>query len=235
MLSNTFSLIQRQFEAQYIVTTTIRHKGEKGRQREHGLAALLREHLPLAYGVATGEIMPYIGDDHSPQCDIIIYDHLHYPILGKNDAVQLVPLEAVYCVIEAKSTITKTELVDAEKKFNKIRAMPRCSPKSKLKKGMRREPCFVVFGYSLGTPQTTVETMIGNDKQGYLVVALDSGIGCTVGEGKARKEAWVSFDDDLILRYSTLALFYCMLLSVMQSIDLGVPDFSKLMYGDDDN
>src|SRR5437660_1691684 len=98
MLSNSLSLIQRQFVASYDVTTTIRHKGEKGRQREHGLATLLREHLPMAYGVATGEIVPYVGNAHSPQCDIIVYDQLHYPILGKSDAVQLVPREAVVCV-----------------------------------------------------------------------------------------------------------------------------------------
>ncbi len=61
---------------QYSLTTAINHRGERGRQREDNLRKFLSDHLPAAYGVATGEILPYKGNKLSPQCDIIIYDRL---------------------------------------------------------------------------------------------------------------------------------------------------------------
>src|SRR5712691_10167989 len=97
------SRYKRLLQQKYSVSTTIWHKGERGRQRESGLMMFLRETLPTAYGVATGEIIPYVGEKPSRQCDIIIYDRLKMPIFGANEAVQQVPFEAVYAVIESKS------------------------------------------------------------------------------------------------------------------------------------
>lgn len=227
MLSRTLSLIQAEFEAKFNVTTAIRHKGEKGRQRENGLATLLREHLPMAYGVATGEIVPYTGDENSPQCDIIIYDQLHYPILFKSEAVQLVPLEAVYCVIETKTKLTQDELEDADNKFNKISSMPRCKSRSKLKKGMRREPLFVVFGYQLGTNEDAVRWQLGIAEEEYMAVALDTGIGFRMGENTF----WIDSEKLDSSKYATLARFYSLLLNTMQNTDLGLPDFTRMIYG----
>jgi hypothetical protein len=105
----------------------LNHRGERGRQREDNLRKFLSDHLPAAYGVATGEILPYKGNKLSPQCDIIIYDRLRMRIFGKNDAVQQIPLEAVYAVIEVKSELNSTALADMRKKVHFIRKMPRCS------------------------------------------------------------------------------------------------------------
>ena len=132
--------IQKTIHEEYELSTSIRHRGERGRQRENGLLVFLRENLPMAYGVATGEIIPFQGAVASPQCDIIIYDQLRMPILGRSKAVQQVPLEAVYVVIECKSVLNKAALKDAETKFSKIQALPRCPLKTKLKKGMSRGP-----------------------------------------------------------------------------------------------
>jgi len=74
LFSKSFSGIQRVFRERYEISTSIRHGGERGRQREHGLTTFLRETLPEAYGVATGEIIPYRGEQPSPQCDVIVYD-----------------------------------------------------------------------------------------------------------------------------------------------------------------
>jgi hypothetical protein len=58
----------------------------------------LKENLPEKYGIATGEIIPFRGNLSSPQCDIIIYDRLSFPIIGKSAAIQQVPYEAVYAI-----------------------------------------------------------------------------------------------------------------------------------------
>src|SRR4051812_14903543 len=98
---------------------------ERGRQRENGLLIFLRENLPAAYGVATGEGIPYRGPTASPQCDIIIYDQLGLPILGRADAVQQVPFEAVYAVIECKSQNDGKALKDTQRQIQLKRPLRR--------------------------------------------------------------------------------------------------------------
>ena len=125
--TRTLIALQKQLKSQYEVSSTILHKGEKGRKREHGLGMFLREQLPEKYGVATGEIIPFKGQAPSPQCDIIIYDRLTFPIIGKSGPVQQVPYESVYAVIKKKTQQTKTTNKDASEKFSAIRNLPRCT------------------------------------------------------------------------------------------------------------
>src|SRR5262245_25435663 len=180
--------MQKTIHDEYELSTTIRHRGERGRQRENGLLVFLSENLPIAYGVATGEIIPFKGLSVSPQCDIIIYDQLRMPILGRSKAVQQVPLEAVYAVIECKSILNKAALKDAEMKFSKIQMLPRCPSKTRLKKGMQREPVYILFGYRIKTSvQSCLDMMERNEDT--TVVALDSGCGIWVVERD--KPLWI--------------------------------------------
>ncbi len=133
-LANYEKLLQQKYE----VSSSIWHKGERGRQRENGLMMFLRETLPAAYGVASGEIMPFMGKKPSPQCDIIVYDRLRTPVFGRNQAVQQIPLEGVYAVIEVKSSIDAKAISDAKRKFARIKELPRCRNRVPLKKGFRR-------------------------------------------------------------------------------------------------
>src|SRR5215467_3299636 len=121
IFTKTFAHYERLLHQKYAVSSTIRHKGERGRQRENGLMGFLKDNLPAAYGVATGEVIPYRGPDPSPQCDIIVYDRLRMPVLGGPGAVQQVPLEAVYSIIECKSVIDQKALADTEAKIRAIR------------------------------------------------------------------------------------------------------------------
>lgn len=85
--TRTLIALHTELKVTYEVSSTIRHKGEKGRKREHGLGMFLREQLSEKYGVATGEIIPFQGHSVAPQCDIIIYDRLTFPIIGKSAPV----------------------------------------------------------------------------------------------------------------------------------------------------
>ena len=224
--NSALASIQKTIHEEYELSTSIRHRGERGRQRENGLAVFLKENLPMAYGVATGEIIPFQGPLASPQCDIIIYDQLRMPILGRSKAVQQVPLEAVYAVIECKSILNKAPLKDAETKFAKIQVLPRCPSKTRLKKGMERGPRYVLFGYQLKTSINSCLDFMDVYKN-VTVVALDSGCGLRIA-GRD-KPLWVVATSVEHNSYETLAFFFIDLLENLHDTDLGYPGFIAMI------
>jgi hypothetical protein len=212
-------------QQKYRITSTIRHKGEKGRQREHGLKMFLSENLPGAYGVATGEIIPYGTPEPSPQCDIIIYDRLRMPVIGLNDAVQQVPLEAVYAVIECKSLLDSSALRDADQKFRAIRRMPK-SP-AQLAAPIRevRSPFLIVFGYELKTKSDTCLQFMNPfvDLCDVNVVALNKGLGVWLTNNSKSRAIWLNTSDETL--HQTLALFFLSFLDDLNSLVLPTPRF----------
>jgi hypothetical protein len=113
--------LQKELENKYEISSTIRHKGERCRSREVGISGFLRENLPETYGIGTGELFSFNSEGISPQCDIIIYDRMRTPVFGKQEAVQQIPIEAVYVVIEVRSILDQNALKDAAVKFEAIR------------------------------------------------------------------------------------------------------------------
>ena len=230
--TRTMIQLHKELLAKYQVSSTIRHKGEKGRNREHGLAMFLRENLPERYGVATGEIIPFKGDLPSPQCDIIIYDRLTFPIIGKSSAVQQVPYEAVYSVIEVKSQITNRTLDETLEKFSTIRQLPRCELKRGARRSKNRNPLFVLFGYELDTRQENCKEFIAQGvNEDIFLVALDTGF--TLWLGSSKKEAapiFLTATDTATSLYETLAWFFGLLLDSLNEIDLGTPKYFNIIY-----
>jgi len=216
---------------QYEVSGKIRHKGEKGRQREDGLKQFLRDHLPEAYGIATGEIFPCIGDRVSPQCDIIIFDRLRMPILGKNNAVQQVPLEAVYAVIEVKSELNSSALSDMRKKIKAIREMP----KSSTSLSTAQAPLFFLFGYKFRTKEETCTNFVNDNaiNEDLTVTALDSGL--TIWLEGHQKPIWLVTSVHEEGHYETLVLFLVCLLEGLNNIELGSSNFFKMLYNYSEN
>lgn len=229
--TRTLAQLQKELHTKYEVSSTIRHRGEKGRNREHGLAMFLRENLPEKYGVATGEIIPFRGDLPSPQCDIIIYDRLSFPIIGKTSAVQQVPYEAVYSIIEVKSQITSKALADTLQQFSSIRQLPRCDLRRKPKHRKDRNPIFVLFGYKLAT---TTEKCIEFVRQGVdedvFLVALDTGLTIWLQKTKVNiVPLFLRATDTAKSLYETLAFSFAYLMDSLSPIDLGTPSFLDLM------
>jgi len=223
--------LQKELHARYEVASTIRHRGEKGRKREHGLGMFLRENLPERYGVATGEVIPYRGHVPSPQCDIIIYDRATCPIIGNTSSVQQVPLEGVYSVIEVKSRITPAALDDALGKFEVIRSLPRCKLNQKPKRGADRLPLFVLFGYEL---KTTKDACLEFFKQGVdediFLIALDKGFTIWIERSKGDLyPVFLTATDAESGVYETLALSFATYLAALGGIDLGRPSYLKMM------
>jgi hypothetical protein len=229
--TRTLQALQKELQGRYEVASTIRHRGEKGRQREYGLAMFLKEYLPERYGVATGEVIPHSGDTPSPQCDIIVYDRNTCPVIGRFGTVQQVPVEGVYAVIEVKSQLTKPAIDDALAKFNVIRTLPRCSPSRRPRRGADTRPFFVLFGYELKTTEEACRDFLQNAiDEDLSIVALD-----------AICSLWIERPEGDVLpvilntvnpqtgTYDTLGLWFAALLDGLSQIDLGTPPYIKMI------
>lgn len=230
--SRILSSLEKILHERYEISSTIKHRGERGRQREGGLAQFLNENLPEAYGVATGEIIPYKGDLISPQCDIIIYDRLHMPIIGKSELVQQVPIESVYAIIESKSILNSNALDDTLNKFTQISLLPRASIKKKPSKHKLHRPLFTLFGFKLETSPENCLTTIRNFDQGgiFTIVALDSGTSIVVEKEDGEfRYLWIQATDKQQSSYNTLAFFFFNLLEQLQSIELRAISFRDFL------
>lgn len=87
------------------------HPGEFGIYREKLIKNFLEPFLPARLAIGNGFIIT--SKDHiSTQCDIIIYDREHTPVI-ENGEQKFFPVECVAGVIEAKSKLTKYTLKDA--------------------------------------------------------------------------------------------------------------------------
>ena len=210
--ARTLAALERELAGKYELSSTIRHRGERGRQREFGLADFLRENLTLAYGVATGELFTFQNDEVSPQCDIIVYDALRTHILGRSAAVQQVPIDGSYAVIEVKSILDATALSDANIKFAKIRSIWTSAHPDSADEDLC--PLFMLFGFkSRTTHQAFLELLEAQGNEGLQIFALDAGCSIWVGdEGSPGRAAWLDMPNaDMAYslgEYGALAFFF---------------------------
>ena len=83
------------------------HNLSRGLIAESILRSFLKTILPQKVRVAQGFIE--FNGQLSPQCDIIVYDHLNYAPLYYYGEIEIIPSQAVYAVIEVKTGINRKE------------------------------------------------------------------------------------------------------------------------------
>lgn len=213
---------QKQLQAKYDVSSTIRHKGERGRSRETGVAGFLQENLPEAFGVGTGEVFSFNTEGISPQCDVIVYDQMRTPIFGRGKSVQQIPIEGVFAIVEVRSIIDSAALRDAEAKFRAIRELwQRAKPKNASRIRDNEGPAFFLFGFKLkATPKRCLSFLRDTRAEDTSLVALDAGHSIWVGPSNKSKPArpeWLITPDPEMGVYSALAFFYFGILAACQS------------------
>jgi hypothetical protein len=121
----------RELRAQFEKSMASNHSGSKGDMREEFVAGFLRNHLPRRVGVlGSAEIVTADGQV-SPQCDILIVDP-DVPPLFSAEHHRVVPNEAVYGVMEVKSTLDGAELRDACNKIARVRNLPKVAYEPEL-------------------------------------------------------------------------------------------------------
>jgi len=98
------------------------HRGVRGDERAGALAKFLRERLPSRFAVGKGEVIDY-RDYRTGQLDIIVYDNSTCAPISVQSENVLLPCEALYVVVEVKSTLTKAELEKSYAAANRIRQL----------------------------------------------------------------------------------------------------------------
>ncbi len=118
-----------------------------------GLKQFLRDRIPARFGIGSGQIIGPNSPD-SRQSDIIFYDtNICAPIVADEHS-QLYPADGVSGILEVKSQLSKTELIDGLGKVSDFkRLVPRDNVSARF--GMmestrpREQPFGVIFAYSL--------------------------------------------------------------------------------------
>jgi hypothetical protein len=105
---------------------SITHSGVLGEVNEQHFIDVLRKYLPKRYEVAHAIVIDCNGAT-SDQIDIVIFDQQYTPALLDQQSHRFVPAEAVYCVLEAKPTISKPYLEYAGAKAESVRKLERTS------------------------------------------------------------------------------------------------------------
>jgi len=97
------------------------HPGEFGIYREKIIKEFLSPFLPSRLAIGSGFIIT-AKNNISTQCDIIIYDKEHTPLI-ENGEQRFFPIESVVGVIEVKSKLTKSMFKEALVKLSSIKKL----------------------------------------------------------------------------------------------------------------
>ena len=106
----------------------IRHRGERGRIREQQLLEFVKQRIPDAYDVATGQVIDSFNNA-SRQVDGIVYNKASSPLLyaetWPSDRLQpsVLCIESVAAVIAVKSYLNGSQLKDAFANIESAKAL----------------------------------------------------------------------------------------------------------------
>lgn len=100
------------------------HHLSAGENREDVVAQFLTNHLPRRLGVGSGLVISHDGV-FSKQADLLIVDDQNNAPLHGASRNKLWPVEAVYALIEVKTTLGPSELADAISKGRRFKSLPR--------------------------------------------------------------------------------------------------------------
>jgi hypothetical protein len=115
-----------------IMTATLTHSGERGRNDEQYLRDFLKKTLPNRFSIGTGFVVSANpSTPRSGQNDIVISDQYWNPSLYNELAAEVYPVETVYATIEVKGVLEKarkgrkktTDLDDSLSNIAKIRTL----------------------------------------------------------------------------------------------------------------
>lgn len=100
------------------------HHGSAGENRESLVAEFLRDYLPNRYGIDTGLINSFDGQ-FSNQADLIIADTSFNSPLYPSSPNRIWLVEAVYALIEVKTSLSPSDIQDSVDKCRRFKRLPR--------------------------------------------------------------------------------------------------------------
>lgn len=100
------------------------HRLSAGENREDLVAEFLTNHLPRKFGVSSGIVISHDGL-FSNQADLVVVDEQNNAPLYGATRNKLWPVEAVYALVEVKTTLSPSDLADAIAKGRKFKSLKR--------------------------------------------------------------------------------------------------------------
>lgn len=172
------------------------HNGEYGRYREDLCSIFLRQFTPQYLDSTTGFIVSS-KDNHSTQCDLILYDKEYTPSITDSELNYFFPVECVHAVGEVKSTIRcQSDLSEILVKLSKVK---------KMSLDISDEVAPITGGYNLHHPNNDIFTFLICKKLDFNLDKIEPNI--SNGYDKAdvehrfRHNLIVSLDDGLFLYF----------------------------------
>ena len=144
-----YEALRRIFELEsQVLTATLPHRGERGRNDEERVRAFLAKVLPRRFSVGTGFLVcsnPAVPG--SRQIDAVVFDETHNSPLHRELAAYVFPIEMVYGTVEVKGLLKPSDLVPTLRSIAEVRRLA-------------KEKQYVVYG----------ATPVGQNKLDQLVV-----------------------------------------------------------------
>ena len=116
------SLIKGAKEKADKLAAQVDHNGLAGEIRELAAQTCIEPFLTQSFRCGSGKVIDSL-QNKSDQADIVIYHKKTAPPVFFSSQLGLFPIECVRYVFEVKSTLTATEIKDANKKFRALRAL----------------------------------------------------------------------------------------------------------------
>jgi hypothetical protein len=135
------------------------HHPSAGSNREDLVAKFLRGHLPKAFGIDTGLILSQSGH-LAREADLVIVDQLWNAPLHPTTPKRLWLAEAVYALIEVKTTLTPSTLRDAMKKCRRFKTLPRTFDTAPPYSHRVIDSMFVLWAFEGPKPETIKKNVL---------------------------------------------------------------------------
>jgi hypothetical protein len=119
-LDHYFASIHTKLEADALLfNRQLPHSGLVGTGNEQAIAEVLRDFLPIRFGIEVNAMVIDRLGETSKQADIVIYDAHNQP----NFLRKVFPVEMVYAVIEVKTSMNSTEAASALDNLKSVNAL----------------------------------------------------------------------------------------------------------------
>lgn len=154
------------------------HRPSAGENREDIVAEFLKNHLPRKFGISSGLVISHDGT-FSNEADLLVVDKLNNAPLHGTARNKLWPVEAVYALIEVKTTLHPAELKDAIAKGQRFKSLKRHFCDGGQVQHIF-ESLFVIWAFDSAAPSTVKDNLVAalkgvpRSEQPDFVVVLNS-------------------------------------------------------------
>lgn len=150
------------------------HHLSAGENREDIVRKFLVDHLPKRFGISSGLIFSHNGI-FSNQADLVVVDEQNNAVLHSAARNQLWSIEAVYALVEVKTSLGPADIADAVAKGRKFKQMERrfCAPVAFT------DSLFVIWAFNSPSPETVKANLhaalvgVPRTEQPDLVIVLE--------------------------------------------------------------